>query len=55
VDLHGLADDGREIFAQVTYHPRGSSPVEKIFEALKPYGERGAPPGLLLPWNRTQP
>jgi hypothetical protein len=42
VDLHGLADDGREVFAQVTYHPRGSSPVDKKLEALEPYGERGA-------------
>jgi hypothetical protein len=42
VDLHGLADDEREVFAQVTYHPRGSAPVEKKREALKPYGERGA-------------
>jgi hypothetical protein len=42
VDLHGMADDGREVFAQVTYHPRGSSPVKKKLEALKPYGERGA-------------
>lgn len=42
VDLHGMADDGREVFAQVTYHPRGSAPVKKKLEALKPYGERGA-------------
>ncbi len=42
MDLHGLADDGREIFAQVTYHPRGKSPVKKKLAALKPYGERGA-------------
>lgn len=42
VDLHGLAKDGREIFAQVTYHPRDSAPVENKLKALKPYGERGA-------------
>jgi hypothetical protein len=37
-----MADDGREVFAQVTYHPRGSSPVKKKRDALEPYGERGA-------------
>jgi hypothetical protein len=42
VDLHGLAEDGREVFAQVTYHPRGSSPAKQKLAALKPYGERGA-------------
>jgi hypothetical protein len=42
VDLHGLADDGREVFGQVTYHLRGSSPAKKKLDALKPYGERGA-------------
>ncbi|PLS82914.1 MAG: hypothetical protein CYG60_23310, partial [Actinobacteria bacterium] len=42
VDLHGLADDGREVFGQVTYHPRGSAPVKRKLAALKPYGKRGA-------------
>jgi hypothetical protein len=42
VDLHGMADDRREIFAQVTYHPRDLAPVEKKLDALQPYGERGA-------------
>jgi hypothetical protein len=37
-----MANDGREVFAQVTYHPRGSSPVKKKRDALEPYGERGA-------------
>jgi len=42
IDLHGLADDGREIFGQVTYHSRGSAPAKKKFVELKSYGERGA-------------
>jgi hypothetical protein len=42
VDLHGMADDRREVFAQVTYHPRSSAPVKKKLAALKLYGERGA-------------
>jgi hypothetical protein len=42
VDLHGLAADGREVYGQVTYHPRGKASVEKKLAALKPYGERGA-------------
>jgi hypothetical protein len=42
VDLYGLADDAREIFVQVTYHPRGKSPVKKKLAALKHYGERSA-------------
>jgi hypothetical protein len=42
VNLHGLAADGREVFGQVTYHPRESAPVKKKLAALKPYGERGA-------------
>ena len=42
VDLHGLADDGREVFGQVTYHSRGSAPAKKKLAALKPYGEGGA-------------
>ena len=41
-----MADDGREVFAQVTYHPRGSSPVENKLAAPEPYGERGAHPVL---------
>lgn len=42
MDLYGLANDGREVFGQVTYHPRGSAPAQKKLAALKPYGERGA-------------
>ena len=42
VDLHGLADDGREVFGQVTYHPRGSAAAKKKLAALKPYGEGDA-------------
>jgi hypothetical protein len=41
IDLQGLADDGREIFGQVTYYSRGSAPAKKKLAALKPYGERG--------------
>lgn len=42
VDLHGLAYDGREIFGQVTYYPRGSAAAKKKLAVLQPYGERGA-------------
>jgi hypothetical protein len=42
IDLHGLADDGREVFGQVTYHSRGSVAVRKKLDALRPYGERSA-------------
>jgi hypothetical protein len=42
IDFHSLADDGREVFGQVTYHPRGTAPVKKKLAALKAYGERGA-------------
>jgi len=30
IDLHGLAADGREVFGQVTYHPRGKAPVRVV-------------------------
>jgi hypothetical protein len=42
VDLHGLANDGRQIFGQVTYHRRDSAAVRKKLAALKPYGGEDA-------------
>lgn len=42
IDLHGLAEDGREIFAQVTYHSRDSSAAQEKVNALKTYGGRDA-------------
>jgi hypothetical protein len=42
IDLHGFADDRRELFGQVTYHSRDLAPAKKKLAALKPYGERGA-------------
>ena len=39
IDLHGLADDGREAFGQVTYHSRGTAAVQKKLAALVSYGE----------------
>lgn len=42
IDLHGLADDRREVFGQVTYHSRGMAPAKKKLAVLQPYGEHGA-------------
>lgn len=42
IDLHGLTDDGREVFGQVTYHSRDSPAARKKLDALMPYGERSA-------------
>lgn len=38
IDLHGIAQDGREIFGQVTYHPRNSAAARRKLDALIPYG-----------------
>lgn len=42
IDLHGVAEDGREIFAQVTYHSRNSSDARAKVSALKAYSGRDA-------------
>jgi hypothetical protein len=42
IDLYGLADDGREIFGQVTFHSRDSSAAKKKLAVLVPYGESNA-------------
>lgn len=42
VDLHGLADDGQEVFGQVTYHARNSAAAQRKLEVLAPYGEGNA-------------
>ena len=42
IDLHGITQDGREIFGQVTYHPRNSAAARKKLEVLIPYGLNGA-------------
>ena len=36
--LHGLADDGREIFGQVSYHSPRLAGVRRKLAALEPYG-----------------
>ncbi len=42
VDIYGYADDGREIFGQVTYHSWNKAPAIKKRALLRPYGEHGA-------------
>ena len=42
VDIYGLAEDGREIFAQVTHHSLDSKAVSEKEENLKKYGSDGA-------------
>ena len=42
VDLHGLAEDGQEVFAQVTYYPRGHAEARKKAGTLESYGRDGA-------------
>lgn len=42
IDLHGLADDGQEVFGQVTYHSRGSTAVRKKLAALVTYDRDNA-------------
>jgi hypothetical protein len=42
VDVYGLAEDGRELFAQVTYHTRGSRSSDEKVDKLRVYGEGGA-------------
>jgi hypothetical protein len=38
IDLYGLADDGRKVFGQVTYHSRGSTEARRKLAVLEPYG-----------------
>lgn len=38
IDLYGLAEDGRKVFGQVTYHSRGSTAAQKKLAILEPYG-----------------
>jgi hypothetical protein len=42
VDIYALADDGRKIFAQVTYHSRDSRSTTEKVSKLKMYGKEGA-------------
>jgi hypothetical protein len=42
VDIYGLADDGRKIFAQVTYHSRDSNSTQEKVRKLQNYGQEGA-------------
>lgn len=39
VDVYGLAEDGRTIFAQVTYRLHGNGPFNEKVERLRAYGE----------------
>lgn len=39
VDVYGLAEDGRAIFAQVTYHARKNKASDEKMKKLKAYGE----------------
>ncbi len=42
VDVYGLAEDGRAVFAQVTYHPRGKKASDEKVGKLRSYGEGDA-------------
>ncbi len=42
LDIYGLTEDGREVFAQVTYHPRGSNSSDDKLDRLRAYGGEGA-------------
>lgn len=42
IDLHGLADDGREVFGQVTYHARNSAAARDKLAVLAPYAKGNA-------------
>jgi hypothetical protein len=42
VDIYGLAEDGREIFAQVTYLSRESKPAQEKIEKLNGYSSGDA-------------
>lgn len=42
VDIYALADDGRKIFAQVTYHTPSANPFDEKVGRLTAYGEDGA-------------
>lgn len=42
VDIYGLAEDGRKVFAQVTYHSRRRKESDEKVEKLRAYGELGA-------------